>query len=85
MYERIDFSWNAGPNAAYYQLYENGVMIVDNIIQPQFSLLMADMVQGSYEYQVRGVNEFGPGPLSDPVTVNFILPAKVTGLKYSVS
>jgi hypothetical protein len=85
MAERIDFSWNAGPNTDYYQLFEDDVMVVDNILQPQFSLMMTNIVQGTHNYQVRGVNQFGEGQLSDPVTINFILPVRVTGLRYSVA
>lgn len=84
MAERINFTWNSGPNSEFYQLFENGTLTVDNIVEPTFSLLMTDMVEGSYSYQVRGVNQFGEGPLSDPVVVNFIRPVKVTGLEYTI-
>jgi len=84
MAERIDFSWDADPATDYYQLFEDGKLVVDNIAEPQFSLLMADVPQGEYSYQVRGVNQFGEGPLSDPVTINYILPGKPQNLRYSI-
>jgi hypothetical protein len=84
MAERIDFSWDADPNTEHYQLFEDDIMIVDNIVQPQFSLMMTNIAQGTHNYQVRGVNQFGEGQLSDPVTINFILPGQVTGLAYSI-
>lgn len=85
MAERIDFAWAGDPATTdYYQLFEDNVMVVDNIVEPRFSLMMVDIQQGTHDYQVRGVNQFGEGPLSDPVTINFILPVKVTGLVYTV-
>ena len=85
MAERIDFSWDAAENIDYYQLFEDGEMVVDAIGEPQFSLLMKYVEQGEHTYQVRGVNQFGEGALSDPVTINFILPAKVMNLQYSLA
>ena len=84
MAEHINFTWDEDDNIDYYQLFEDGQKIVDNIVVPEFSLLMAEVEPGEHQYAVRGVNQFGEGPLSDPVTINFILPAKIQNLRFSI-
>lgn len=84
MASHINFSWDPASDTDYYQLFEDGALAVDDILEPTFSLLMSGIPQGTHQYQVRGVNQFGEGPLSDPVEINFILPAKVTNLVYSL-
>ena len=84
MAEKIEFTWDAAANVDHYQLFEDGTLAVDNIVTPSFSLLMANIEQGEHSYQVRGVNQFGEGGLSTAVIVNFILPAKVQNLRFTV-
>ena len=84
MASHINFKWIKATDIDYYQLFEDDVLVADNIMEPTFSLLMAGISQGLHQYQVRGVNQFGEGPLSDPVAINFILPAKITGLEYTL-
>lgn len=85
--EKISFVWDSNPaeeGVDYYRLFENDTLVVDNILATNFDLLMTDKPQGNYVYTVAAVNEFGQGPLSDPVNVNFILPSQVTGLQFTV-
>jgi len=87
MAEKISFVWDSNPAAEgvdYYQLFENGELVVDNITATNFDLLMAGKAEGRYDYQVGAVNEFGPGPLSEVVTVNFLLPSQVQGLAFTL-
>lgn len=84
---KISFVWDSNPEEEgvdYYQLYEDGVLAVDNIAATNFDLIMDGKDQGAYLYSVAAVNEFGVGPQSDPVSVNFILPSQVTGLQFTV-
>ncbi len=90
MAEFINFKWQAAENVDRYELWEKAPDQVDfaaavtDIAGPNFSLDMSGFDQGAYQYKVRGVNQFGAGQFSDPVTVNFILPTKVLGLEYSI-
>jgi len=90
MAERIEFSWTAAENVETYELWEKKpgdadfYLVIDTINTPAFSLLMAGFVEGDYQYKVRGVNQYGEGPFSDPVTVNFVLPTKVMDLDFII-
>jgi len=87
MAEKISFVWDSNPAAEgvdFYQLFENGELVVSNITVTNFDLLMEGKAEGVYNYQVRAVNEFGQGPLSEVVTVDFLLPSQVVGLAYSL-
>jgi len=85
MSKKIEFQWQADGNTKFYQLFQDGELAVTSIVEPYFSLLMEGMSQGEYEFTVRGVNDFGEGPMSDPITINFILPGKILGLQYSIA
>lgn len=90
MASRINFSWQAAQNVETYELWElkpgdaDFTEAILGINEPQFSLLMDGFVEGNYHYKVRGVNQFGEGPFSEPVTVNFILPTQVVGLDFTI-
>lgn len=85
MAEKISFKWDADDATEYYQLFEDGNLAADNIVEPNFDLLMTNVEQGTHSYQVRGVNDFGEGELSDSVEINYILPGKPLNLVYSIS
>lgn len=78
----IPFRWEQDEFATYYQLYEDGVLIADNLEQPSFDLDMEGKPFKSYSYQVRGVGPYGPGELSDPDVVDYVLPGKIMGLHH---
>ena len=75
MADRISFSWDADPNTDFFRLYEDGVIVADNIIVPTFDLMMVDIDTGNHDYQVEAVNQFS-SEISDPVTINFTIVAK---------
>lgn len=87
--KRIEFSWthegrreNGDPvdvSELTYRLYEFNSLIVDNIGELNFSLLMDDKDHGMYEYSVTAVDEMGlESEKSNSVTVVFIPPAAPT-------
>lgn len=84
MATKIDFSWDADPQTDHYQLFEDGELVADNIVSPDFSLLLTNVEQGLHSYQVRGVGEFGEGDLSDPLEINYVLPGKPQNLRYQL-
>lgn len=70
------------PTAIVYRLYEDGQMIVDNIGEIEFSLLMTGKEHKAYSYYVTALDnttklESVP---SNSVSVNFTLPAAPAGL-----
>lgn len=85
MATKIDFSWDADDNTEFYQLFEDGELIANNIYTPEFSLLMTNITQGLHSYQVRGVSEFGEGLMSDPLEINYLLPGKPMNLRYVIA
>jgi hypothetical protein len=93
MAEKITFEWDSNVEAEgvdYYELFEKApaapepVLVASNIGATFFDILMTDMAQGSYEYYLRSVNEFGTSAFTAPLTVNFILPSPPTNFRYSL-
>lgn len=62
------------PNQVTFRLYENDVVIVDNIGEMEFSLLMEEKEQGVYEYSVDAVKYGIASERSNSVSVNFTKP-----------
>ena len=94
MAKRITFTWTHGGQRESgepvdvaeleFRLYENGEMIVDNIGELQFSLLMDDKPNGVYKYEVTAVDRNGlESDPSNTIEVNFYPPAAPDGLTAS--
>ena len=87
---KLNFSWTyaADPKypRAYFRLYENGQLIVDNIGELNFSLLMDSKPHADYRYSV---TTFDPDRMlesahSNEVEYSFFPPAAPTGLVASL-
>ena len=80
----LNFNWGASnQDNLIYRLYENGVMVQDNIAELNFSLTMAGK-NGEFIYFVTAYNnkthlESLP---SESITINFTVPAAPVGLTY---
>lgn len=76
----FNFSWQrpAGEEGQdlTYQLHENGVIVVEKILEPTFSLIMDGRPSGDYAYQVSAhrVSDGQTSPPSEAVVQNFIRP-----------
>lgn len=87
---KLEFSWTYSDTthpSAFFRLYENTKMVVDNIGELKFSLLMDSKTPGVYSYYITAVE---PSSLlesipSATVSVNFTKPAAPTGLKVSLT
>jgi len=82
-YPHIPFKWDHEGGDAYFRLYENGVLIVDDIAEPHFDLVMQDKAYGDYDYHVTAVRadfDIESEP-SNTHTVNFTQPATPTNLR----
>jgi len=80
----FNFKWNHDSNTDTFRLYENDVMIVDNIKEPNFSLLMDDKPDGQYYYKVTSVNMYGESKPSPTVTRSLVRPKPPTNLQITV-
>lgn len=88
MTAKINFEWSytdAAHPRAFFRLYENDQLAVDDIGELNFSLLMDGKPNGDYRYHVTAVDsdtnlESVP---SNSVAVNFRQPAAPTGFKGS--
>jgi len=82
----IPFKWDYDASqleAVHFRLYEDGEMIVDNIGELNFNLLMGDKDYKNYEYHVTAVRtdfDIESEP-SNPYTVNFTRPAAPTNFR----
>ena len=94
MARKIEFSWtHEGKRengddidvlSLSYRLYEGNELIVDDIGEMQFSLLMADKPYANYEYSVTAVDRSGlESERSNTVTVVFFPPAAPSGFTAS--
>lgn len=85
---KINFGWtysDASHPRAFFRLYENGSLVVDDIAEPSFSLLMDGKAIGEYRYHVTAVDsdtnlESVP---SNTVSINFQKPAAPAGFSAS--
>ena len=84
----LNFVWtHDSPANLTFKLYENGVLIIDDIEEMKFSLLMEGREFGVYHYHNTAFDlitklESVPGPTLD---INFTRPAPPTGLTASFS
>jgi hypothetical protein len=81
----ILFQWDYSDPYDGFQLYENGALIVDDIGETHFTLLMDGKDYGDYQYYVTTKRD---GLISEPsntVVVNFTLPAAPTNLRAKLS
>ena len=82
----IPFKWDYDASQienVHFRLYEDGEMIVDNIGELNFNLLMDDKDYKNYEYYVTAVRtdfDIESEP-SNPYTVNFTRPAAPTNFR----
>jgi hypothetical protein len=79
----IPFKWDHEGGSVYFRLYENGELIVNNIAEPYFDVLMKDKEYGDYDYHVTAVRkdfDIESAP-SNTYTVNFTQPAAPTNLR----
>ena len=88
---KLNFAWTyeADPKYphAYFRLYENGLMVVDNIGELNFSLLMDGKGYADYKYSV---TTFDPDSMlesvhSNEVPYHFFPPAAPAGLSVSLA
>mgnify|MGYP000377169403 FL=1 len=87
----LKFQWEApttrtdgsalGNTSITYRLYEDGVEVVRNIVEPHFTL--TNIEQGARVYTVTSFDETAglESVPSDPVTVNFVKPQAPTDLR----
>jgi len=71
------------PNQVHFRLYENDVMIVDNIGEMKFSLLMEGKAQGTYTYEVDAVKYGIASDKSNSASINFTKPMAPENLAVS--
>lgn len=71
------------PHQVTFRLYENDVVIVDNIGEMKFSLLMDEKAHGVYEYSVDAVKYGIASDRSNSAAVNFTAPAIPANLTVS--
>lgn len=83
---QINLIWFAVTNATSYNVYQNGVLISTGGVAR--SLNVTGLTPNTlYSFTVSGVNSFGEGPQSAPVTATTqtAIPGQVTGLTASAS
>ena len=66
----------------YYRLYEDDVLVVDNILEPTFTL--TNIENGTRVYTVTAVEGSLESAKSEPQTLNFIPPLAPTGLSITL-
>lgn len=71
------------PHQVTFRLYENDVVIVDNIGEMKFSLLMEGKQQGVYAYSVDAVKYGIASDRSNSASVNFTQPTAPVDLTVS--
>jgi len=86
----ILFAWDYDqPYAAdvHFRLYEDGEMVLDNIGELNYSLLMEGKEYKSYDFWVTAVkSQYGiESEPSNTVTVNFTQPAAPTNLRIDLT
>lgn len=88
--KKIHFEWDESEGAEFYRLYQKTpsgtdfVMAADNIVVPNFSLLMEGFEEGVHEFTVTANNQFVESGHSESVSVNFIIPQIPTNLHFSI-
>lgn len=89
--KKLNFSWSTSQSEANpqveYRLYENGEMIIDNIAELQFTLLMTDKEPDTYAYHVTATDERNglESAPSNVVEVAFFPPVAPSGLSATFS
>ena len=79
----LNFTWTHDtPAGLEYNLYEDGVKVVEHIGALNFSLDMTDKIEKAYSFYVTSVrvSDNMESVPSEAVSVNFIRPAAPTGL-----
>ena len=81
----ILFQWDYSDPYDSFQLYENDVLIVHDIGETNFTLLMEGKDYADYPYHVRTVRDGIVSEPSNTVVVNFTQPAAPTNLRATLS
>jgi len=87
MQPHVTIAWNhedPNPELVKFKLYENGEMIIDEIAELNFVLLMTGKDYGEYTYQVQADKLGMLSDMSEPVTLNFTRPATPTNVTASL-